>query len=111
MLPTRSALPLLPILALAQPLAASAAPEPPRVGSYRPVDPASPEVQAAKAEIQKHFTNLRIQSVSEAYAQVVAGMNFKLVCKVLEDEDDSTWEFVVWRKLDGVWKLTSAHRL
>ena len=111
MFPIRSALPLLPLLALGQPLAASAAPEPPRVGSYRAVDPASPEVQAAKAEIQKHFTNLKILSVSEAYAQVVAGMNYKLVCKVLEDDGDGTWEFVVWRKLDGTWKLTSAQRL
>jgi hypothetical protein len=111
MFPNRSCLSLLLLLALAQPLAACSNPEPPRVGSYRPVDPASPEVQTAKAEVQKHFTNLRIQSVSEAYAQVVAGMNFKLVCKVLEDDADSTWEFVVWRKLDGTWKLTSAQRV
>lgn len=111
MLPNRPALALLPLLALAQPLAASAAPQPPRVGSYRPVDPASPEVQAAKAEVQKHFTNLQILSVSEAYAQVVAGMNFKLVCKVVQDGDASTWEFVVWHKLDDTWELTSARRL
>lgn len=106
-------LPFLPALPpLAQPLTtAAAAPEPPRMGSYRPVDPAAPEVQAAQAEIQKRFTNLRILSVSEAYAQVVAGMNYKLVCKVMEDDAESTWEFVVWRKLDNTWKLTSARQL
>jgi len=110
MFPTRPAATLLPFLALALPLGASPGAQP-RAGAYRQVDPASPEVQEARAEVQKNFTSLRIQAVSEAYAQVVAGMNYKLVCRVLEDGGSGTWEFVIWRKLDGTWKLTSARRL
>jgi hypothetical protein len=95
---------------MAQPAAGQPAPQQPRMGAYRPVDPASPEVQEARAAIQKQFTVLRIGSVTEAFVQVVAGLNYKLVCQVTEDDGASTWEFVIWHKLDRTWKLTAARQ-
>jgi hypothetical protein len=41
----------------------------------------------------------------------VAGMNYKLVCRVAGSDGAGTWEFVVWHRLDDTWKLTSARHL
>jgi hypothetical protein len=84
----------------------------PMPGSYQPAAVDSPGVLAARDAIQKQFAVLQIQTVKEAYVQVVAGLNFKLVCLVAEDASDpSTWEFVIWQRLDGLWQLQTARRL
>ena len=80
-------------------------------GGYQAVDTESPDVQAAKAAIQGDLANLRIEAVEAAYAQVVAGMNFKLVCRVTGNAGPGTWEFIAWHRLDDRWQLTSAKQL
>ena len=84
----------------------------PVAGGYRSVDQASPQVLEARAAIQKYFVTLRLGQVQEAFLQVVAGTNTKLVC-VVDDGFDTPqpWEFVVWHRLDDRWQLTSARRL
>jgi hypothetical protein len=42
---------------------------------------------------------------------VVAGANYKLVCKVSGEDGPATWEFVVWQRLDGQWQLTDIRQL
>ena len=104
---------LCPLLALASPLqAAPDAPAPETLpGGYQAVDTESPTVQAARAAIQRDLTNLRIEGVEAAYAQVVAGMNFKLVCRVTGSEGPAVWEFIAWHRLDDRWQLTTAKQL
>lgn len=80
-------------------------------GGYQSVDREAAPVQEAKATVQKELSALSIEAVLEAYQQVVAGMNYKLVCRVAEPGGADTWEFVVWHRLDGTWKLTSARQL
>jgi hypothetical protein len=80
-------------------------------GAYQPVDIESPEVLEAKASIQDHFPKFIIDQVNEAYVQVVAGTNYKLVCAVLGDGQSAVWQFVVWHMLNGQWELTSARRV
>jgi hypothetical protein len=80
-------------------------------GSYSSRSVESADVQDARAAVQKEFTNLRIETVQEAYVQVVAGVNYKLICRVSAAEGPATWEFVVWHRLDGHWQLTSANQI
>jgi len=80
-------------------------------GGYQSVDSEAATVQEAKAAAQKALAGLSIEAVLEAYQQVVAGMNYKLVCRVVETGAADTWEFVVWHRLDDTWKLTSARQL
>lgn len=77
-------------------------------GGYRAVDIGSADVQEAKAAIRRQLACLPIETVLEAYVQVVAGSNFKLVCQI---EAGGVWEFVVWHRLNDLWELTSARRL
>lgn len=102
-----------PVLALSVPLQAAApAPQPETLpGGYQPVDTESPTVQEARAAVQRDLANLRIEAVEAAYAQVVAGMNFKLVCRVTGSAGPATWEFIAWHRLDDRWQLTSAKQL
>ena len=98
-------------LALAvAPLLATPAPAAQMVGAYQPMDVSAPEVQEARSAVEKAITGLRIDSVRAAYAQVVAGTNYKLVCLATDSSGQSTWEFVVWHRLDGSWQLNSAQR-
>jgi hypothetical protein len=80
-------------------------------GGYQPADVESAMVQEARAAAQKQLPNLRIETVLEAYVQVVAGANYRLVCRVSGEDGPSTWEFVVWSRLDGQWQLTDARRM
>jgi hypothetical protein len=80
-------------------------------GGYQLVESDAAEVQTAKATAQNAMSNLRIEAVLEAYKQVVAGMNYKLICQVSAPDGAATWEFVIWHQLDDSWKLTSARQL
>jgi hypothetical protein len=80
-------------------------------GAYQAVDVDRPDVQQAREAIQAQLATQRIEAVHAAYAQVVAGINFKLVCKVSDAGAADTWVYVVWHKLDGQWLLESAKRL
>ena len=83
----------------------------PVVGGYRSLDLESPSALEARAAIQKYFVSLRLGAIQEAYLQVVAGTNIKLVCLVDGEERPAAWEFVVWHRLDDRWELTSARKL
>jgi len=86
----------------------------PVAGGYAQVDGKGPVADQARKMVQRYFSDarLRIVEVQEAYTQVVAGTNIKLVCRVLAaGEEDSVWEFVIWHKLDDSWRLTSAVRV
>jgi len=61
-------------------------------------------LSAAKFAVSKHDAKLALQSIEEAEAQVVAGMNYKLK---LTTSDGRKAAVVVWRKLDGGHELTS----
>jgi hypothetical protein len=102
---------LAPIMASAQGVPAGPAEPGPVVGAFQAVDRETPAVEEARAAIQKYFASLRLDQVQEAYQQIVAGVNFKLVCRVQGDGGQALWEFVVWRRLDDRWELTSARRL
>jgi hypothetical protein len=80
-------------------------------GGYQSADVESAEVQEARAAAQKQLPNLRIEAVLEAYVQVVAGENYKLVCRVSGEAGPATWAFVVWHRLDGQWQLTDARQM
>jgi len=81
------------------------------VGGYRPAPLDLDLVQETKAYIQKHLAAMTLGELKEAYTQVVAGVNVKIVCNVTADDGASTWEFVVYRSLDGQRHLYSANRM
>jgi hypothetical protein len=80
-------------------------------GSYQQIEPDRQDVQEARAAVQKQLAQLRIEEVVEAWVQVVAGMNYRLDCRVTDADRTSTWEFVIWHRLDGQWELQSARQL
>jgi hypothetical protein len=81
------------------------------MGAYEPAPCDMPLVQDARAYIQKHLPSMNLEDVKEAYTQVVAGLNVKLICSVTADDGQSNWQFVAFRSLDGHWHLTSAKRI
>jgi hypothetical protein len=108
----RLAIVLVPFLAAALP--AQAAPPPkvaPMTGAYQLAEADRTDVQQAREAVQKHFATLRIEEVREAWIQVVAGTNYRLVCRVSESDGPSTWEFIIWHRLDDTWRLESAKRV
>jgi len=82
-----------------------------RMGAYAPADPQQPLVQDARAFIQRHLATMTLNEVTEAYTQVVAGLNVKLVCAVQDEDGNHTWQFIAYRSLDGRWHFHSAARL
>jgi hypothetical protein len=109
-------IPALPVTALllALPLGAGAPqPKAPGIlpGGFRSLDPASDPAKAAAGAVQKELALLTVNKVEQAFVQVVAGMNYRLVCQAQRGEAVSTWEFIIWSKLDGTWELTSARKL
>ena len=84
---------------------------PPRlVGGFKPLEVDQPLVKDAKAAIQSYFASLKLEAVLAAEVQVVAGTNFRMICQVQEPDGPATWRFVIWHRLDGKWRLTSARR-
>ena len=83
----------------------------PITGAYETTPLDTPVVQQAKAFIQNQLPNLLLGEVSEAYSQVVAGLNLKLIIEATGEDGPSTWQFVAFRSLDQYWHLTSAHRI
>ena len=81
------------------------------VGAYSPAPLDAALVQEAKAYVQKHLAAMSLGEVTEAYTQVVAGVNIKVVCNVSADDGPSSWQFVVYQTLDGKYHLYSADRL
>jgi hypothetical protein len=98
-------------LLAASPAFAQAPTVPPPMGAYRPAPVDTPLVGDARAFVQKHLASMTLGDVTEAYIQVVAGLNVKLVCTVVADDGPSAWEFVAYRSLDGKWHFYSANRI
>ena len=71
----------------------------------------APLVQEARTFLQGRLFGMTLNQVREAYTQVVAGLNVKLVCEVQEEDGLATWQFVAFRSLDGHWHFHSALRL
>jgi hypothetical protein len=81
------------------------------LGAYSPAPVDAQVVQDAKNFAQSRITSLTLVDVNVAYTQVVRGLNIKLVATGVEDGQQVTWKFVVYKDLDGKLELTIAERL
>ena len=83
----------------------------PLMGAYQPAPCDSQLVQDARSFVQRHLASMTLDEVTEAYTQVVAGLNVKLVCTVSGEDGPASWQFVAYRSLDGQWHFRSANHL
>lgn len=64
---------------------------------------------------EKEYEHLKIKEVKEAYSQVVAGRNIKLICtvdnKVQDKTVQETWEFIIYINLEQVHKVESCKKI
>jgi hypothetical protein len=79
-------------------------------GAWVPTDPFGPEVQeAARFAVQTFAVHNKARvlynEVSQARQQVVAGIQFELNLEVTLDGAARNSKAVVWRQLDGTYKL------
>ncbi len=81
------------------------------VGAYAPAPVDSPLVQDAKNFAQSRIPSLTLVEVNVAYTQVVSGLNIKLIATGVEDSQQVTWKFVVYKRLDGLMSLSLAEKL
>ena len=81
------------------------------VGAYAPAPVDAPLVQDAKHFAQSRIPSLTLVDVNVAYTQVVNGTNVKFVTTGVEDGQQVTWKFVVYRNLDGQMFLSLAEKL
>jgi hypothetical protein len=77
-------------------------------GGYTKVPVNEKEVTGALSYLKKNFPAFGIDSVEEAYTQVVAGVNIKLICKVTHPGNRETWEIIVYRDLKNEYHFTGA---
>jgi hypothetical protein len=80
-------------------------------GGWASVPPGEARVQAAAehavaAQSAATGMALRLEAISEARAQVVAGMNYELQLRVLKDGRPHPASALVWARLDGSYQLT-----
>ena len=80
-------------------------------GSYDPCPTDTAVAMEARAFVQRNLAAMTIVEVCEAYTQLVAGLNVKLVCKVAGEDGPSRWQFVAYRSLDKRWHLYGATRI
>ena len=62
---------------------------------------------AAKFAVAAHDPALTFQSIEKVGRQVVAGLNYRITLKVLDNAKARRADVIVWRKLDGKHELTS----
>ena len=79
-------------------------------GAWGPIDAFSPDVQeAARFAVQtfavQNKARVLFKDLTQAQQQVVAGLNFELHLSVTLDGIPRTAQAVVWRQLDGTYKL------
>ncbi len=79
-------------------------------GGWARIAPDAPEIVSCLSFLKADFPAITVDKVREAYQQVVAGMNFKLVCDVSHLGHDEVWEMVIYRDLNGAFHLTHARR-
>lgn len=84
------------------------------LGGYTKQDPAKPEfrqvVKAAEDLLETRFSGrgIRLTRLLEVHTQVVAGLNYKLVCAYADRQGSGKAELVVYRNLAGRFSLTDA---
>lgn len=88
---------------------------PPIVGGYSSVDVSDSEVKLCAqwaVEQQEPKGSVRLESITTAQRQVVAGMNYQLSMMVTRNGASEHAKATVWVKLDGSRELTSweSHR-
>jgi hypothetical protein len=71
----------------------------------------APLVQDAKNFAQSRMPSLTLVEVNVACTQIVHGTNIKLVTTGVEDGQQVSWKFVVYKKLDGQMSLSLAEKL
>lgn len=81
------------------------------VGGYTKVPVNGKDVTDALSYLKNNFPAIGINSVEQAYTQVVAGVNFKLICKVTQAESKEMWEMIVYRDLKNEYHFTGARRV
>ncbi len=86
--------------------------QPVRVGGYSAANVDAPSVvEAARFAVQSYAEqtgqDCQLMKITRAHTQIVAGVNFKLTMQVSEQGQSKTVAAVVYRKLDGVFDLTS----
>lgn len=77
-------------------------------GGYTKIAVTDKEVTDAVSFMKKSFPAIRIDAVNEAFKQVVAGLNIRLVCNVSAMGGKDTWEMVIYKDLKGNYFLTGA---
>ena len=90
-------------------------------GGYKTISIDDKDVKDCVKYLKKYFPaetqykNIKIKEVKEAYYQVVAGRNIKLICTVENNVNnkitEETWEFIVYINLDNVYKVTSCKNI
>jgi len=83
----------------------------PLAGAYAPATVDAPLVQDAKNFAQSRIPSLTLVEVNVAYTQAVSGTNIKFVTTGVEDGQQVTWKFVVYKNLDGLMSLSMAEKL
>jgi hypothetical protein len=81
------------------------------VGAFIPALVDAPLVVDAKNFAQSRIPSLTLADVNVAYTQVVNGTNIKLITTGVEDGQQVTWKFVIYKKLNGQMYLSLAERL
>ena len=81
------------------------------LGAFVPCPVDAPLVQDAKNFAQSRISSLTLVDVNVAYTQIVAGTNIKLVTTGVEDGQQVTWMFIIYKKLDGQMSLSLAEKL
>lgn len=93
-----------------KPPAAPATVAPATVGGYAPVNRFAPELRAPFRTAVAAITPAKHPGAKllAAERQVVAGTNYRLKLKL---RDGSSWQAVVWHRLDGRFEVTETARL
>jgi hypothetical protein len=81
------------------------------LGAFAPAPVDAPLVQDAKNFAQSRIPSVTLVEVNVAYTQVVSGMNIKFIATGVEEGQQVTWKFIVYKKLDGQMSLSLAERL
>jgi len=77
-------------------------------GGYTKVSVQDQSVTDTLNYLKENFPALKVAEIKEAYAQVVAGLNVKLICQMEGYQTGELWEIVVFRDLDGEFHFTGA---
>lgn len=85
------------------------------VGAYTKIPVTDPAVKQCQTLIQKYFDklkmNVKLVKVTDAYSQVVAGVNYKIIGAVNNNAKTENWQFIIYKDLKQNMRVTSAQNL